>query len=167
MDDPIDSYYEELITNLDAVVGPDDLSFRDKQEMLSIDTAIITKAGTRHCGKNLIKTPTLDQSWPCVITNSSGSQASHSADEVTHPRNKSIQYLTHQELYNLHCKISNVVVTDDGNNKCVSEVTGSLKNIKDYARCSFKDDKDQEMAFTLTSSAFVMSLHDICNNKNL
>jgi hypothetical protein len=166
MDDPIDSYYEELITNLDAIVGPDDLSFRDEQKTLSIDTSIITKAGTRRCGTDLIKTPKFNQSWPCVITNSTASHTINSSGEDTDAGKKSIQYITHQELYTLHCRRSNVLVASDGINKYVSEVTGSLENIKAYARCSFNDDKDQEMAFILTSSAFVMSLHEICNSNN-
>ena len=37
-DDPVDSYYDELLVNMEAVVGPNDLSFRDNNEKLNIDT---------------------------------------------------------------------------------------------------------------------------------
>ena len=56
------------------------------------------------------------------------------------------------------------MVTDD-ESKRLPYVTGTLDNIRSYAESSFGGDNDQELAFILTSSVFVMSLHERCFRK--
>ena len=64
----------------------------------------------------------------------------------------------------MHSKRYEVMVTDD-ESKRLPYVTGTLDNIRSYAENSFGGDNDQEFAFILTSSAFVMSLHERCFRK--
>ena len=163
-DDPVDSYYDELLVNMEAVVGPNDLSFRDNNGKLNIDTSIITRAGSKKCGRTLIKTPKLVASCPGVISLSSKEDKSMSSNQDKFINKKTIGYLKYDDLYTLHSKRYEVVVTDD-ESKRLPYVTGTLDNIRSYAENSFGGDNDQEFAFILTSSAFVMSLHERCFRK--
>ena len=72
---------------------------------------------------------------------------------------RTIDEVTEKELYELHSSFTEVV-TDDSGKMFVERITGSLTNIRQYAECSFGGDTDQEEAFTLIASSFVMTLYD-------
>ena len=73
LDIPLDSYFENLITNIVAVLAPEDVSYRDNNNKLIIDTSIITKAGSRKCGKEFVKTPIIKNKRANVIAVQSNS----------------------------------------------------------------------------------------------
>jgi hypothetical protein len=160
-DDPIDSYYEELITNINVLNRSEDISFRTQDQKLSVDTSIISKAGSRKCGQRLIKNPSLNKRKSVICTSSAATSSTPDVD-WTRDNRRSIKYLTAQELANLHCKITKVITKRDGSAIGVN-VTGTLENIKKYAEHSFGGDKEQEQAFLLVASSFVMSLHEKCS----
>ena len=80
LDIPLDSYFENLITNIDAVLAPEDVSYRDNNNKLIIDTSIITKAGSRKCGKEFVKTPIIkNEEADVIITTESNSTCNNSS----------------------------------------------------------------------------------------
>ena len=58
---PLDSYMQNLVSNIDVVANPEDISYRHENETLSIDTSIITKGGSLKCGKEFVKTPIINE----------------------------------------------------------------------------------------------------------
>ena len=159
-DDPIDSYYEELITNMNALNRSEDISFRTQDQKLSVDTSIISKAGSRKCGQRLIKNISVNKRKSVIYTPSAETTSSPTTTDCTRMQ-RSINNLTAQELATLHCKVTKVITKRDGSALGVN-VTGTLENIRKYAQHSFGGDKDQEQAFLFIASSFVMSLHEKC-----
>ena len=159
-EDPLNSYYAELMINMDLVVGPNDLTLKDENGTLHIDSCIVTKAGSRKCGKKLTKMPLFDNFFPSVVKLSSSDQSitpSTLAQDMILVKRK-IVLLDKYSLIQLHTKTYEVITTGD---ECkVSKFTGTLENINKYAKCSFSGDNNQELAFVLVYSAFVMSLHN-------
>ena len=72
---------------------------------------------------------------------------------------RTIDQVTEKELFEINSSFTEVVTNESGK-KFLDKITGSLTNIKQYAKCSFKGDTDQEEAFTLIASSFVMTLYN-------
>ena len=157
---PLDSFFEDIVTNIHHLAIPDNINYRDPSNKLCIDSSIITKAGSKKCGKEYVMTPTINNSESNVIKvhpsgNNSSDMQDTQNDEGTCLR--TIDKVTEKELYEIHSSFTEVVTTGE---KILDKITGSLTNIKQYAKCSFRGDTDQEEAFTLIASSFVMTLYD-------
>ena len=160
---PLDSFFEDIVTNIHHLAIPDNINYRDPSNKLCIDFSIITKADSKKCRKEYVMTPTIKNNESNVIkvnpsgNNSSDTQDTHN-DEGTCLR--TIDQVTEKELFEIHSSFTEVVTNESGE-KFLDKITGSLTNIKQYAKCSFKDDTDQEEAFNLiASSSFVMTLYN-------
>ena len=125
---------------------------------------LLSQKQDQKCDRTLIKTPKLVASCSGVISLSSKKDKYMSSNQDKFINKKTIGYLKYNDLFTLHSKRYEVVVTDD-ESKRLPYVTGTLDNIRSYAESSFGGDNNQELAFILTSSAFVMSLHERCFRK--
>ena len=82
--------------------------------------------------------------------------------------NNNISDLTYDELCVLHAtkKFARTVNVNGKQIQCM-EPNGTLENIKTYAKLTFNNDIDQEVAFIHIVSAFVVKLFDkVVNNGN-
>lgn len=121
-----------------------------------METAVITKAGKKQCGKFLIKK---------IKMNTSKSVFKRARYQSPQPNDnleirRKFKYLTAQEIYELNLKQTEVRINsdiDDGLTKL--NVSGTLENIKLYAERILQSDKDQIIAFIYIVSAFVLSLY--------
>ena len=90
---------------MDVLNTSDDISFRTNTNTLAVNTSIITRAGSRNCGKKLPKNTALDTTCSVFFNSSATSSAtssSNSSSENTTSNNaRSMKCLTCQELYNL------------------------------------------------------------------
>ena len=159
---PLDSFFEDIVTNIHHLAIPDNINYRDPSNKLCIDSSIITKAGSRKCGKDYVMTPTIKNNESNVIkSHPSGNNSSDTQDTQNDEGTclRTIDKVTEKELYEIHSSFTEVVTNESGK-KFLDKITGSLTNIKQYAECSFEGDTDQEEAFTLIASSFVMTLYN-------
>ena len=162
---PLDSYMQNLVSNIDVVANPDDISYRNENETLSIDTSIITKGGSLKCGKEFVKTPIInEQDIHVNVINPQNTLnlQSNKSNKNRCPDGIQIRELGYDVLYELQNRRSEVINITSGT-AYSGNITGTLENIKQYANLTFSGDRDQEHAFILTASAFVMGLYQKIN----
>ena len=61
----------------------------------------------------------------------------------------------------------NDVIVDEDNKKKFPKCTGTLDNLKKYARVAFGSDEDQQHAFISITAAFILRLHEEANKEEM
>ena len=141
--------------------------FRDEDGTFEMDTSVTRSMGK---GSKLFTIPTVNTQSKVIYSSPSVDEVTDTSDIETDVQgyNKSISNLTYNDLCVLHAtKKEARTVALNGERYTYVEPNGTLENIKMYAKLTFNNDTDQEVAFIHIVSAFVVKLFDkVVNNGN-
>ena len=127
----------------------------------SMMTSQTTELGRHKCGMTLLNAPFVD-TMSSIFLDSTFSETLNVAMEQTPELDEWSEENTLQnkrKLYELAIKAVEITRSNIGEDTAEVPIRGTLKNIRDYAKHAFRNDKHQCKAFELIVAAFLVQLH--------
>ena len=123
-------------------------------------TSHITELGRHQCGTTLLKPPKVD-TMSSVFLNTRTNALDVQMKTSHKPFNKSDREKSQdrEKLFELSQRCTEIWRSTDDENSTQVFVTGTLENIREYAKIAFKNDEHQCKAFELIVAAFIVELH--------
>ena len=159
MEDHFIDMHDCFIQNIENELTQN-VSFRSSNNKFSIKTSHITELGRHQCGTTLIRPPKVD-TMSSVFLNTRTNAFDVQMKTSHKPFNKSDREKSQdrEKLFELSQRCTEIWRSTDDENATQLHVTGTLENVGECAKLSFKNDEHQCKAFELIVAAFIVELY--------